>query len=315
MAGNSEQFSRESSSEFTDDAIRRFLLGQFSAAELSKFEKRLFEDDGLETRVRLAEYELADDYAFNRLALPEKTLFEQKFLLSTDRERKLRVSKALRDRFASVTAAVPFGEKTRITERVRDLFAFTQPARRFAFGVVILLLLIGTLWMALRGSGIMRKFIARRPPAATPTPVASPRAAHHASPILSHHETSSPPMPSEPPEPPAKVEPAVIIVLSPASSMESRQSPLINLPSSEQDIVRLTLSVKPIQAGTLRADLLTSDGQYVFNGQSLKTDDTDGFKVYLDVSARLLKSGEYQIKLTPAEDFGEQVLTYYFRVQ
>ena len=61
MAGANEQFEKERSPEFSDEAIRRFLLGRLSASEQPAFERRLFSEDGLDARVRLAELDLADD--------------------------------------------------------------------------------------------------------------------------------------------------------------------------------------------------------------------------------------------------------------
>src|SRR5216110_2204124 len=86
---------------FSDEAIRRFLLGGLDATEQSLFEHSLFVDESLEERVRLVELELPDDYTANRLTRADRELFRQRFLLTPDRERKLEVSKALHDNFAA----------------------------------------------------------------------------------------------------------------------------------------------------------------------------------------------------------------------
>jgi hypothetical protein len=321
MADNSEQFDKDRSPEFPDGAIRRFLLGRLSAGKRLPFEARLFADDSLEARVRLAEYELADDYVFERLGLAERKLFEQKFLLSIDRQEKLMVSRALRDRFASVSAAVPFEGKTTVGDRLRVLLGFTQPARRFAFGVVIMLLVIGTFWLVVKEPRITGRFIARRPSVVRPTPFTTPKAAHAVggSSTPTHDETSSPLPPHEPPIPKinssAKTEsmPAVSIILFPATSRESGNTLRINLPKGEHDIVRLELSLKWNRPGTYRAELLTIDGQSVFSDESLNVANTDGSKAYLDVAAGLLKTGDYQIKLIRVSD--GSAASYYFRAQ
>src|SRR6185369_1665268 len=87
--------------EFSDDAVRRFLLGSLSPGEQARFEHSLFVDDALEERVRLAELELSDEYTANRLSRADRDLFRQRFLLTADRERQLRVSQALHDNFAA----------------------------------------------------------------------------------------------------------------------------------------------------------------------------------------------------------------------
>src|SRR5258708_39895232 len=88
------------SDEFSNETIRRFLLGSLSASEQPLFEQRLMSDVGLDARARLIELDLADDYACGRLTTSDRQLFEQRFLVTADRQRKLRVSELLRDRFS-----------------------------------------------------------------------------------------------------------------------------------------------------------------------------------------------------------------------
>jgi hypothetical protein len=319
MKDSSEQFHRENSSEFPDDAIRRFLLGQLSVAERLPFEEKIFTDDGLETRIHLAEYELADDYAFGRLSVAERKLFEQKFLLSIDRKRKLRVSEALRDR------STPFEAKTTIAERVSGLIGLNRPVRKFAFVVVMLLLLMGTFWLVVKEPRVHRVLF-RRASVPEPTPITTPEDTHHGreSGPPSHHETASPMPPHEPtltPKPNSAVKteptPAVSVVLLPAIPQESgKKAPLINLPKGEHNIVRLELSLKPRQARTYRAELLSISGESVFAVQSLNVADSNGARIYVDVAAGLLRAGHYQIKLSRIGDGAtEPVATYYFRAQ
>src|SRR5438128_541354 len=141
---------RDNSVEFTDAAIRRFLFGRLSAAEQTTFEEYLFTDESLEARVRLAEFDLADDYALERLSAADRKAFEKKFLLSAERTRQLKVSTALRDRFAStatLAAPAPKVATASISERLRLLFGLNQRAWRLAFGVAILVVLVGMVWL------------------------------------------------------------------------------------------------------------------------------------------------------------------------
>src|ERR1700674_1039262 len=117
MAERTEHFNKEGAPEFADEAIRRFLLGHLVEAERRSFEERLFADESLDRQVRLAEYELADDYAFERLPAVDRALFEQKFLVSTDRKQKLSVSRALRDHLASPALAAT---RTNATATIRE---------------------------------------------------------------------------------------------------------------------------------------------------------------------------------------------------
>jgi len=147
MDTDSEQFKKENSAEFSDEAIRRFLLGRLSAYEQPRFELQLFEEDGLEPRVRLAELDLTDDYAYGRLDRDERVSVEEKFLVTADRRRKLEVSLALYNRFASATAVIT---KRTFVERMRTLSYLTRPSWRLAFGLAILLVLFGAVWLVIK---------------------------------------------------------------------------------------------------------------------------------------------------------------------
>src|SRR6266705_2339774 len=125
MSDNTRQFRENSSVEFTDNAIRGFLFGRLSAAEQTTLEERLFTDNSLEARLRLAEFDLADDYALERLSAADREAFAERFLLSAERKLQLKVSSALRDRFASATTieqTARHGAKASISERFRLLF-------------------------------------------------------------------------------------------------------------------------------------------------------------------------------------------------
>jgi hypothetical protein len=298
--------------EFSDDAIRRFLLGRLSASEQPAFEQRLFSEDSLDARVRLAELDLADDYAYGRLNHTERELFEEKFLVTKDRRRKAEVSRTLRERFA-IPAPV---EETRTSfiERLRSLPDFNRPAWRYAFGVVIFMLLMGTVWVAVKKESRLKEEIARRlNPRRSPTPTVPLESNHPANTSVPEHQMSPSPMPVHDQSAPAQ--PAVVIVaLTPAGSPDS-DAPSIDLPKDSQDIVRLQLALKVNQPGAYRAELLTADAQSVFSAESIKAWDSGQVQLDFDIPAPLLKTGNYQIRLSRDKAGAkENVANYYFRV-
>src|SRR5712671_4522382 len=174
--------SDNNSQEFSDNVIRRFFFGRLSPAEQTTLEEHLFTDDALEARVRQAEFDLADDYALERLNAADRKAFEERFLLSAERKRKLKVSSALRDRFASAptVATTAKGAKASISERLRLLFGFNQHAWRFAFGVAIFVVLVGMVWLLVKAprikEGIKAGIFNRRAPVPAPS---APRMAEH----------------------------------------------------------------------------------------------------------------------------------------
>jgi len=83
-----------------------------------------------------------------------------------------------------------------------------------------------------------------------------------------------------------------------------------DLPNGENNVLRLKLAVVD-QTIPYRVEVLTSDGQSVFS-----VDWLSGPPFNVDVSASLLKSGQYQIRLSDARDGSKkEVASYYFRVQ
>ena len=311
MGDNHDHLHENGSREFSDETIRRFLLGGLNESERPLFEQRFITDDGLDARVRLAEFDLADDYAFERLSAPDRKLFEQRFLLGSDRQHQLKVSKALRDRF-SFTAPTSSEEHT-ISQRLLDLLGLSQPAFRIAFAVLILVILFGAVWLVIKepriAQQITNRIIHRRS-----TPAGGPRAADHPVNTSSpEHRTTPSPMSEH--DQTASSSVAVTIALRPAVSPQPSEIPALDLPKGNQDVVRLQLTLRPDQTGPHRAELLTIEGSSVFSADSLKPNDSRA-EIDFDVPARLLKAGDYQVKLSRV-DGGLQgsVASYYFRVQ
>jgi hypothetical protein len=86
--------------------------------------------------------------------------------------------------------------------------------------------------------------------------------------------------------------------------------PTLTLRNGENSVVRLRLAVLD-QTVPYRAEVLTIDGKSVFS-----VDWLSGPPFNVDVSASLLKSGKYQIRLSDARDGSKkEVASYYFRVQ
>ncbi len=121
--------------DFSDEMIRSFLLGELGG-EQSQFEERLFTDDDLATRVRLAELDLCDDYASSRISGRERQIFRERFLITGDRKQALLVSSALDDRFRTKST------EHSLIERIRNLINVNQAVWKYAFAVLILIIVL-----------------------------------------------------------------------------------------------------------------------------------------------------------------------------
>lgn len=271
---------------FSDETIRRFLLGSLKPSEQPAFEQRLFADDDLEARVRRAELVLADDYAYDRLNQTERELFEEKFLVSAGRRRQSAVSTVLRERFGPVSVT---DGKAGMVERMRSLFAVRQTAWRLAFGVVLLLILFGTVLLVIKEPRLPQQIVNRFTPR-RPAPRSAPQEVHHPA-------NDSAPAHQETPSPLPLHEQTTSSTTSVALSADT-DPPTISLPQGAQDIVRFQLALPADKRGPFRAELLSSEGQTVFTVESLDASDSAGARVDFDVAAGVLKPGTYQIRLT-----------------
>jgi hypothetical protein len=75
--------------------IRLYLLGQLTGESLIEFEHRLFTDDGLFEEVLVTEDELIESSIAEELGQDEAAWFAKYFLITPEREEKLRFRKAL----------------------------------------------------------------------------------------------------------------------------------------------------------------------------------------------------------------------------
>src|SRR5437867_7338350 len=183
MANKTQRSNKHTPSEISDAMIRRFLLARLDSEQQSAFEQSLFADPRLEQRVRLGECELTDDYAFGRLSIRERQLFQQKFLVSSARKHQLTVSNTLRDRFTSVTAKVNLPLKRTFTKELRSVFNLRQLSWKIAFAALLFLLLVGTSWLVIKKEPQIKEEITRR--------FTGKRAVTQTSPVESNHPVGS----------------------------------------------------------------------------------------------------------------------------
>ena len=89
------------------------------------------------------------------------------------------------------------------------------------------------------------------------------------------------------------------------------QSPILAFPNNETS-ARFQLSIENGSGGSYRAELATVGGEMVFSAQSLQAYGANPAAIYFEVPRQVLKTGNYQIKLSRAEG---KVTSYYFRVK
>jgi hypothetical protein len=287
--------------KFSDETIRRFLLGGLSATEQTVFEQSLFADSELEDRVHLAELELSDDYAADRLSQPEREIFEAGFLLTADRQQQLRVSKALQRKLSDRRSP---GVDQSIWGSLINAFDLRAHPWRYAFAALILMLLLGTaLLVKKEGSRIAGLPGTPKPAAPKPTGTATPIVLHHSSnsPAPSHAE-QSPALPLH-----EGLTPSVVL----NSNTPLNSSPVIR---TSGDVVTLELRLDQPLGDFYDVNVMTTAGESVFVTNAIKR--TEAETLGFDVPVSAIEPGDFQIALVRVEGESKQSAgTYYFRVR
>jgi hypothetical protein len=286
--------SRTQEPQFSDAAIRRFLLGQLRGTNRLSFERALFCDSSLEQRTRLEEVALADDYATRRLRRKDFAAFSERFALGAARRSQIEVSTVLRECFAPSVDAAP----------AKTLLTFEHPVWKLAFATMILIMLFATIWVATKEPHIVTRFLPHRSrPSAATTPM--PEVAHHsARPSESAtHRDDSPPPPSHEAETNA-------IVLNSTTTIEN--APTVTLATASDQSVRVQLGLSELTQSTYLAELMKNTGEVVYSEANI-TAAADTDRITFDIPIGHLTAGDYQVRLTRISD-GKQAI-YFLRVR
>src|SRR6267154_2891249 len=272
--------------DFSDETIRRFLLGELTGGDQSHFEERLFTDEDLSERVRLAELELCDEYASMRVSDREQQIFRERFLLTLDRKQALEVSTALGDRFRAKSTEHSF------IERIKDLININQAVWKYGFAALILIIVLATFLLVTKDdSGIAHWIPQRVPP--KPSATATPRITHHST------NSSAPAHNEQSPEMPLHDSLTPSVVLTSNNPIDS--SPVIT--NANRDVVRFEIILDQPAAEFYDVNVTTLSGESVFSANAIKRAED---KLMLDVPVSAINSGDYQVSLTRSDDEAKQ---------
>ena len=125
-------------------SVRRYLLNQLTDDGQQVIEQQLFTDDELFDQLEAAEDELIDQYVAGTLSRDEAEMFEKHFLMTAERQQKLRFAKAFRRYVATHASEQP--QKT--LDEVRPSwgwrnFVSASPLRAAAFVALTLVAALG----------------------------------------------------------------------------------------------------------------------------------------------------------------------------
>ncbi len=131
-------------------SIRAYLLGLSQENEQPPIEERLLTDDKFYEELLIAEDELIDEYLAGKLSAPDQKHFEEHFLITTERQQKLRFGRALKMYTADKGGvSVP---SAHWWSPAKSFLSFANGFPALALGAGVLLLVLGVSWLAIKNS-------------------------------------------------------------------------------------------------------------------------------------------------------------------
>lgn len=255
--------------------IRQYLLGQLSPEELTQLEERLLADGAFYEELLIEEDELIDQFLRGELSVPEGEYFQSHFLRAQERQRKLSFASALK-KFVTLDVAGKEQDQASVADLPADDSRGAEPSSRWRLFSVLHIqspvmgfALAAAVLVILFGSSwiIVRNLIQSQPPD-----------------ILTQ-------------------------VLTPSQTTrgdDHTETTKFSIPSGK-DTVRLQLQLVADDYQVYRAVLQDAAGAVIVQQNDLQAQPVSGRSaVVLDVPARNLPAGNYQVKLKGVNSGGRE---------
>ena len=312
MTDGFRQFMTDGSEESSDERLRAYLLGELREDERLRLDQRLLTDDDVAERVRLVEAQLIDEYVAGELDARAAEVFQTHFLKTDARREQVRLTSALKDLASQSSAAmpVPKAAQKRTWREVIGPFLVVRQRTAWATVGTFALLILGLNVIGYLGPQLPQP----KPPVAQQPSIIPDSLQAPASPQIAQVPPGASPTPqvkSTTTEPPVAV---ASFVLLPGALRGPGEMTRVAVPREERAILRLSLVLENPAPGTYRVEVANADGQTVTVRNHLKPRANGQTKIVVDVPARLIQTGDYQIKLARQTDGQfESVGRYYFR--
>lgn len=313
--------------------IARYLLGELSEEQQVEIEDRAFADREYLASITAVENDLIDEYVRHELSDADRRKFESRFLASAERRKRVEFAKAL-------ARVEPVVEKTVVHEWSwrESLYGFISglnPAAKFAFAAAMLIILVGGAWlltMTLRLRSQLTQLQAENQSKQNQRQAleqqieAERRRSEELNARLNQEkqqreqsdeslrQLSEPADPTNPPPRPV----IASLTLLPGISRGGGDKPSLVMPGDAR-LVRLNIGIDPEeQYKNFAVELRTAAGRQVWTRENLPARNRSGARaIGLTLPASVLKSGEYELRLSGLKEGGEaeDIGFYYFDVK
>lgn len=248
---------------YSDDALRRYLLGSLSEADESRLEDAYLADPDLAARIEDVEHDLVDDYVTGALDAAARARFESYYLTTPEHRQQVEVARAVRRAEVAAPIASPATPAAALPRWVLPLAA-----------VVV---------MALAALLLMRSRTAPPPVEVAQQPsVTAPPAPAPAPPVVA-------------PEQPSAAPPVVLatVLLQTGLTRGASEVATVRLTAATTHVDVQFPADAPVVGASARIE--TPEGAVVFTGP------IDAAPVaHVRVPARVLPAGDYLVVVVPA---------------
>jgi len=319
----------------SDKLIAQYLLGELPEEQQIEIEDRAFQNREYLATITAVENDLIDEYVRHELSEAERRRFEARFLVSAERRKRVAFAGALAKVSAEGTVSKKMEVKATAISWRDALEAFIRglnPAARFAFAAVVLLVLLGGAWLItetlrLRSQVMQAKAENQSRRNELQQQVEDERrrneelAARLSQEKQQREQSEESLRQMSETADAANPAPRPIIAsltLLPGVSRGGGEKPKLVLPENAR-MVRLQIGIDPDEPyKTFAAELRTVAGRQIWTRDNLTARvRRSGRAVGLTLPATALKPGEYELKLSGVAEGGrsEDVGFYYFDVQ
>ena len=313
----------------SEQNIRQYLLGELSEQEQVEIEDRAFEDQRVLEQILAVEQDLIDDYVSGDIPEEQRQEFQQHFLASAERKKKIAFAKALAA-VVNQNPALVIDRATAPSWRTKLAAFFARPVTAYSFAAASLLLLIVGSWLVVDRIRLHSEIAQLRTAQESQTAqnrqlekdLANERLqnqelmANRGTPL---QQTPTPEIRSESPQQPTTPTSPVVVALSllPGISRGSNSLPQLAI-AKDVTLVRLQIGIDPQENyRRYRVELRTENGRQVLaQGNLLARTGSHGRSIPLSVPASDLGNGRYELTLKGITESGttEDVGFYYFDV-
>lgn len=144
-----------------EDRIRRYLLGELDDNAQQEFEQELLTNGDLFEELLMLEDELVDEYLGRRMSVAERQRFESHFLITTERQEKLKFGRAFNRHLSSEASVVSPQEPkpSRLSGGWTQAF-FSSPFRFAAYAMLVVAVALGVWALFFRQSDVDKSLLA-----------------------------------------------------------------------------------------------------------------------------------------------------------